>query len=197
MGTAGGVVGAPLPAHVCELVPRAGDTLGRFGGDQFVVVCDDCALQEAVVLAGRLLALLVGSPVRIGADEVSVSASIGIAHNDGDGAPEELLRNAGAAMALAKRAGGNTFEFYHRQAREPVRAREGLLCARPIHRTVRGDRADRTDRCVGLHEACSQLRFWPKDVAATINVSAVQVYRGDLEAVVGAALSDTGCDPRR
>ncbi len=172
---------------------------------------------------------------------MSVSASIGIAQNDGDGAPEELLRNAGAAMALAKRAGGNAFEVYHRQARERVRARLSLEAS--LRRAIDGNElrlhfqpivaaSDHTIRMfeallrwerpgegllapgrfialseetglivpIGawvLHEACAQLRFWPKDVAVTINVSAVQVYRGDLEAVVGAALADTGCDPRR
>ena len=220
---------------------RGGDSLGRFGGDQFVVVCDDCELQEAVVIAERLLKLLVRSPVRIGDDEVSVSASIGIAQHTGDVAPEELLRNAGSAMALAKRAGGDSFEVYHAEARERVRTRLSLEAAlrgaidrdqlrlhlQPIvamnDQTIRmfetllrwelpgrGLLAPRQFIALSeetglilpigewvLREACAHVCTWPQDVAVTVSVSAVQIYRDDLASVMGSALADTGCDPRR
>ena len=100
----------------------AGDTLGRFGGDQFVLVRDDCGLREAVAAAEQVSGLL-GLPVEVGGDEVFIIASIGIAHGNGDEAPEDLLRDASAAMARAKHRGGDRFEVHDAHARAQVHAR--------------------------------------------------------------------------
>jgi diguanylate cyclase (GGDEF)-like protein len=74
---------------------RASDTAARFGGDEFVVLCDGVDdLQEAEVVASRITA---------GLEESGLGASIGIALAERpDTNPEELIREADAAMLAAK-----------------------------------------------------------------------------------------------
>jgi diguanylate cyclase (GGDEF)-like protein/PAS domain S-box-containing protein len=93
---------------------QPGDTLGRFGGDEFVLIlpagqagrADRIAILDAINAA-------VGRIVALGDHEVQVSCSIGAAvyPNDGPDA-ETLLRHADAAMYRAKEAGKNTHYFY-------------------------------------------------------------------------------------
>ncbi len=85
---------------------RPGDTLARLGGDEFVALLEavaDAGAAEAV--AGRLLAALV-EPVAIDGRGHAVTASIGIALcGPGHARPDDLLRDADAALYRAKAAG--------------------------------------------------------------------------------------------
>lgn len=83
---------------------RASDTVGRIGGDEFVVVCEDLASEhEAAVVAARIFTAL-GRPLPEPFAAHRVSASIGIATSGPDEAatPEELLRRADRSMYRAK-----------------------------------------------------------------------------------------------
>jgi len=87
---------------------RRGDTVGRFGGDEFLVVVEDVAGEAgAVIAADRLMAAL-ADPFDLDGAEVVVSASIGIAlagpGADAVGA-DSLVRDADAAMYRAKDSG--------------------------------------------------------------------------------------------
>ena len=95
---------------------RPGDTVSRFGGDEFTIMLERVATAvEATHVAERLLAAL-AVPFSIGGREVYASASIGIALCDGgDAHPEELLRNADAALGRAKAHGRGRCEVFDRQ----------------------------------------------------------------------------------
>jgi diguanylate cyclase (GGDEF)-like protein len=103
---------------------RPGDTVARFGADEFVVLCEDVRSEhDAVVLAGRLLAEL-REPFAVRGDDHIVSASIGLALSDGlDGEPESLVRDADAAMHRAKERGRARFELFDETVRDRVRGR--------------------------------------------------------------------------
>jgi diguanylate cyclase (GGDEF)-like protein/PAS domain S-box-containing protein len=84
---------------------RPGDVIARFGGDEFVVLCDNLSgLEGVTALADRLLAT-VADPISLTTDEVFVTASIGIAVTSGDATAETLLCHADAAMYQAKNDG--------------------------------------------------------------------------------------------
>lgn len=92
---------------------RTEDTIGRLGGDQFVVIAEDLrTAQDIVVIAERLVGSL-GRSVPVGGRVVRAPASIGIAlsRHDTDG-PDQLLREAEAAMTAAKRLGGNRYQLH-------------------------------------------------------------------------------------
>jgi diguanylate cyclase (GGDEF)-like protein/PAS domain S-box-containing protein len=85
---------------------RPADTVARFGGDEFVVLCEDLASQnDAIAIAERVNESLSG-PFEIDDAEVFVGVSIGIAFpDDNDADPETLIRDADAAMYQAKDRG--------------------------------------------------------------------------------------------
>lgn len=84
---------------------RSGDTVARLGGDEFVVLLEDVAgLATVEEIADRILAA-VAKPLALGAAEMRLTASLGIAMSRPDVSPEELLREADSAMYSAKRSG--------------------------------------------------------------------------------------------
>jgi diguanylate cyclase (GGDEF)-like protein len=92
-------------------VTRAGDTVARVGGDEFVVLCLDVAASEAFTM-GRRVRDVVEEPIQWLGHETRVGASLG-AFSAGTTveplvglAVDEILRSADAAMYAAKSAGG-------------------------------------------------------------------------------------------
>jgi diguanylate cyclase (GGDEF)-like protein/PAS domain S-box-containing protein len=87
--------------------------LARFGGDEFLVVCNaDDGPEPAIRLAEAILQAL-AKPFRFGEDEFSVSASIGIAYAPQDGTrPQQLIQNADAAMYDCKHRSRNAWQVF-------------------------------------------------------------------------------------
>ncbi len=86
---------------------RPSDTVGRFGGDEFVVICEDLTHDgEATAIAERMLKAL-GRPFPTPYGERALSVSIGVATSDARRqlSPEEFIREADQAMYRAKMEG--------------------------------------------------------------------------------------------
>jgi len=102
---------------------REGDTLARYGGDEFVALARGIHMaREAVRLARRLTAAL-AEPLDVEGSTVSVSASIGIELNPPAGAtPDELIRNANLAMHHAKQSRRGKPKVYTQRLLEDVKS---------------------------------------------------------------------------
>ncbi len=133
----GHACGDDLLRQVADRVRRAirpGDTVARFGGDEFVVVCDDVSDAEVTRIAGRVLDVL-SQPLQIGAQELQVTASLGIALADEESTPETLLRDSDAAMYLAKERGRGRIELFDHVLR--AKADRHLATASALRRGAR------------------------------------------------------------
>jgi len=96
-----------VSARIVERV-RAGDAVVRYGGEEFVVLAPDCALDAAAALAEQ---------VRLGISEheialpdgrkIAVTASAGVASLGSGEAPPDFLRRMDEALYAAKRTGRN------------------------------------------------------------------------------------------
>ncbi|MEJ2213735.1 MAG: EAL domain-containing protein [Gammaproteobacteria bacterium] len=100
-------------AHRLNSVVRSGDTVGRLGGDEFIVLLgslrrrvDSAPVIENIITNFRNI-------FNIDNRELMVTTSIGVAIYPTDGKTEsELLRNADSAMYHSKKQGRNTFTYY-------------------------------------------------------------------------------------
>jgi len=103
-----------------ELAPRLsaavrpGDTIARFGGDEFVVLCEDLADEDAAIRIAHRLTAACNRPVVIGDHEHTVTVSAGVALlNEGqEASASDLLKNADAAMYRAKANDANPIEVF-------------------------------------------------------------------------------------
>jgi diguanylate cyclase (GGDEF)-like protein/PAS domain S-box-containing protein len=97
---------------------RPSDTIARFGGDEFVVLCEDLVnLDDATAIADRVNTAISG-PFVVDDAEVFVGVSIGIAYpDDPDADPETLIRDADAAMYQAKQRGRSRWVVFDNMMR--------------------------------------------------------------------------------
>jgi diguanylate cyclase (GGDEF)-like protein/PAS domain S-box-containing protein len=87
---------------------RPSDTVCRFGGDEFVVLCEDIAGEEGAMAAAWRVRQALARPFVLDEGQVYVEASLGAAVATGARQrPEQLIHNADAAMYRAKQLGGN------------------------------------------------------------------------------------------
>jgi diguanylate cyclase (GGDEF)-like protein len=124
---AGDEVLRTVAARLAALV-RPNDTVARFGGDEFVLVCDGIDDREAVAVALRIADAL-SEPIELDARPLAMTASIGIAVAQ-SGVPErgeELIRKADNAMYEVKQRGGGTYAFHDRSTHERSMARLALI----------------------------------------------------------------------
>jgi diguanylate cyclase (GGDEF)-like protein len=97
---------------------RPEDMASRFGGDEFVVLCEDLEDDRHVVTIAKRIGRSISEPISLEAGEVVVTTSIGIAAARGIGdRPEVLLRDADAAVYRAKERGRDRFEFFDQRMR--------------------------------------------------------------------------------
>jgi two-component system cell cycle response regulator len=91
-------------------VLRAGDTVGRFGGEEFLVILPETAEQEARTVAERLRSVVAALPLAACEIEggIAVTVSIGVASYPDDGNAVNIIQEqADQAMYWAKRLGRN------------------------------------------------------------------------------------------
>lgn len=127
--TKGHDVGDQLLIEVAKRIQntvRAGDTVARLSGDEFVVIIENLdasatvAYQQVSEVAQKLLAEL-NKPYYLSFFEFVTSASIGITlFNDNQLTFEDHLRHADTAMYLSKDSGGNTYRFYDQLTQESI-----------------------------------------------------------------------------
>ncbi len=103
-----------------ELAPRLsaavrpGDTIARFGGDEFVVLCEDLADEDAAIRIAQRLTAACSRPVIIADHEhtVTVSAGVALLNAGQEASASDLLKNADAAMYRAKASDTNAIEVF-------------------------------------------------------------------------------------
>jgi len=103
---------------------RPEDTVARFGGDEFVVLCEDLASpRDAIVVADRVVAVT-SRPIRLGDRDVVASLSVGVAvAGPGTRDAHALLRDGDAAMYRAKAHGRARSELFDDEMRLQAMAR--------------------------------------------------------------------------
>jgi diguanylate cyclase (GGDEF)-like protein/PAS domain S-box-containing protein len=104
---------------------RSSDTAARFGGDEFVVLLEDLdSTQTAVDVAERILEDL-RQPLMVAGKELVVRGSIGISILEGasSAGADELIRDADAAMYIAKRDGKGGYRLFEPEMHAGVLAR--------------------------------------------------------------------------
>jgi diguanylate cyclase (GGDEF)-like protein/PAS domain S-box-containing protein len=106
-------------------VVRSSDTLSRFGGDEFVILCEGMSSQDAVMALAERAMMAIDEPFVINGEKFHIGVSIGVAFVDDDGpSPEELLGDADYAMYLAKaRSGQGRVQLFDQATRAVARQR--------------------------------------------------------------------------
>lgn len=92
---------------------RPEDTVARFGGDEFTVLCEDLTGVDAALDLAQRVREELSAALTVGRAEIHTTVSVGIALAERPGAqPEAMLRDADAAMYRAKERGRNRVELF-------------------------------------------------------------------------------------
>ncbi|MBF0143343.1 MAG: EAL domain-containing protein [Magnetococcales bacterium] len=106
-------------ARRLQAVIRETDSIARMGGDEFTIILNDVKSFEGTIRAAEKILASFAHPMVVEAQEIFIGASIGIAvyPSDGDDV-DTLIKNADAAMYLAKERGRNNVQFFQKGMQE-------------------------------------------------------------------------------
>lgn len=95
---------------------RPYDWVGRYGGEEFLIIAPDCTLSNAHSMCERLRTAIAEKPFWINGNKIDMTLSVGIATTaeSGPADQEDLLRAADTALYLAKESGRNRIEMARR-----------------------------------------------------------------------------------
>ena len=111
--TFGHQIGDEILVHVSKLMQDFGrktDYIGRFGGEEFVIVLPETTLSEAIAIADRLRIEIEESPFERdeGSDPIIITASLGVSSFPQHGtSSDQLMESADKALYVAKKGGRN------------------------------------------------------------------------------------------
>ena len=95
-------------ANRCKKSVREVDLVGRYGGEELIIIMPETDLKEALPVAERLRAAVCKNPVQISGQELCITVSIGVAQKDENTLRlETLVARADQAMYIAKHKGRN------------------------------------------------------------------------------------------
>jgi len=116
-----------IVAERLEAVVRAGDTVGRIGGDEFVLLVESAARGARLDNLARRVVEALHKPFELeGVDSsVSLTASIGVAFGRYE-TPKDLLRDALLALDAAKAAGKDRYTLFNANMRSVIEGRGDL-----------------------------------------------------------------------
>lgn len=106
---------------------READTVARFGGDEFIVIAEGIADQRQLEILAKTIVERVTEPFHVGAKELFISTSIGIALGSDETANvDSLIAQADIAMYQAKESGRNNYQFHSTDMGERVSRRAAI-----------------------------------------------------------------------
>ncbi|MCL7942539.1 EAL domain-containing protein [Marinobacter sp. ATCH36] len=110
-----------------QSIVRAGDTIARLSGDEFIVLLPDLAHTDDAILVVENIIREIAAPYRLDGETIHLTASVGISTTDVNIAkPMELLQQADLAMYRAKQSGRNTYQWFSHELNEEARFRVEL-----------------------------------------------------------------------
>ncbi|MFM8260272.1 MAG: putative bifunctional diguanylate cyclase/phosphodiesterase [Vulcanococcus sp.] len=124
----GHAAGDELLMHVGRTLQRSvrqGDLVGRFSGDEFIVITAESSQDGACELARRIITAI-RQPIQVAGTELSHSASVGISFTEPGQTASTVIENADMAMYRAKAMGRGQFALFDPSLREEARDRLAL-----------------------------------------------------------------------
>jgi diguanylate cyclase (GGDEF)-like protein/PAS domain S-box-containing protein len=116
--TVGDQVLQVLAQYLTHLIRKA-DLLGRYGGEEFIIILPETSLSQAYYAGERLLEYLHQHPVQTRVGDISLTLSVGVAGFNAETTPslDKLVDHADKALYLAKQAGRNCVAVYQPASR--------------------------------------------------------------------------------
>ena len=110
-----------ITADRCQRDIRGVDILGRYGGDEFVIILPETNLSDAILTTERLCSQIADIPLETSVGSLNLTASFGIAtKNPGVANLRTLLKNADTALYLSKQDERNSFHMFTAELSEII-----------------------------------------------------------------------------
>ena len=94
-------------AHRIATSVRDRDLIGRYGGEEFLLIFPETSVQVAQQVAERIRQHIASTPIHLPDHSIPITISIGLTHFNSDDTLESLVQRADSAMYAAKQAGRN------------------------------------------------------------------------------------------
>jgi diguanylate cyclase (GGDEF)-like protein/PAS domain S-box-containing protein len=136
--TMGHVVGDEILKEVAKRLKEViggNGTIGRMGGDEFIIMLQEIGSEESVPAIAKSILDVFKVPIVIEEKEFFITVSLGISKYPSDGTTiDEIIKNAHTAMYRAKDIGRNNYQFYTLAMNE--KAMETLILETELRRAV-------------------------------------------------------------